>query len=121
MIMEAIAGIFPIFLSIFDDVPIIRAILSGVLVFFIPGFAWTFVFWNKSSISYIERIVLSFGLSIALVTLSVVATYYLLDISINMVNSIIIIAIVTAIPLVWCLLRRFIWNRIKKASSDQGK
>ncbi|MBA7715272.1 hypothetical protein ES703_124313 [subsurface metagenome] len=55
------------FLQIFEGLPAIRAILGFILVFLLPGFAWTLVFFKK--INVIERIALSIGLSIALAAL----------------------------------------------------
>ena len=58
-------------LPLIDQVSFPRALMGFVLVFFIPGFAWTLILFRR--VALIERFVLSFGLSIALVTLSVCA------------------------------------------------
>ncbi len=82
-----------------------RAILGIVLMFFLPGFAWTLVFFRQ--ITLLERFVLSVGLSIAIVTLSILALNILVGIRITGFNSLLIIITVTVIPLVFYYLRRF--------------
>ncbi len=82
-----------------------RAILGIVLMFFLPGFAWTLVFFRQ--ITRLERFVLSVGLSIAIVTLSILALNVLVGIRITGFNSLLIIITVTVIPLVFYYLRRF--------------
>ena len=82
----------------------IRVILGFMLVFFIPGFAWTLVFFKQ--VSVLERVALSFGLSIAIVTLSIFVLHTLLGIRINAFNAILIILMVTVIPLAFYCLNR---------------
>lgn len=82
-----------------------RAILGIVLMFFLPGFAWTLVFFRQ--ITLLERFVLSVGLSIAIVTLSILALNIVVGIRITGFNSLLIIITVTVIPLVLYYLRRF--------------
>ena len=84
-------------IPIIEDVPVIRVILASVLVFFLPGFAWSLVFFHKN-INIIERIALSIGMSIALVTLSVLALNVLFDVRINGFNALITIIVITVIP-----------------------
>ena len=82
-----------------------RAALGFILVFFLPGFAWTFVFFHK--LHHIERIALSFGLSIAIVTLSVIALNVLLQVPISGWNSVLTILVLTLIPLpIYYILKR---------------
>ena len=81
-----------------ESLPVIRAIMGLIIVFFMPGFAWTLIFFNR--INVIERIALSFGLSIAVVTLSIIALNMLLGIRITGVNSLSIIIVITVIALV---------------------
>ena len=91
--------------------PVIRAILAFILVFFLPGFAWSLVFFYGKQISVIERIVLSFGLSIALVTLSIFGLNLLIGIRITGLNSLLVIIGVTIIPISFYFLRQFISSR----------
>ena len=75
---------------------------------FHPGFAWTLVFFNRRQINVIERIVLSFGLSIAVVTLSIFSLNILIGVRITGLNSILIIIGITIIPVALYYLNRFI-------------
>ncbi|MEA1985615.1 MAG: DUF1616 domain-containing protein [Euryarchaeota archaeon] len=80
-------------------------ILGSIFVLFIPGFAWTFAFFEKNEIDAIERIALSFGLSIALVPLTIFYLNYLLHIKITALNSFVVIILLTAIPIGYIHLR----------------
>ena len=98
-------------LPFLERLPIIRAILGFVLVFSLPGFAWTLVFFSGRQINIIERLALSFGLSIATVTLSILALNKLIGIRITGFNSVLIIAAITIIPVVCYCLKRLIGGR----------
>lgn len=76
-----------------DIVEIIRITFGSVFVLFLPGFAWSFVFFAKEEIDWIERIALSFGLSIALVPLAAFWLNYFLGVKINLLNVSIVILI----------------------------
>ncbi len=95
-------------LPFLDRLFFIRALLVFVLVFFLPGFAWTLVFFRQ--INIIERIALSFGLSIAVVTLSILSLNKA-GVMITGFNSVLIIIIVTIVPLVFYYLKRLIGSR----------
>jgi uncharacterized membrane protein len=95
---------------------VVRAILGVVLVFFLPGFAWTLVFFRK--INIIERIALSIGLSIALVTLSIIVLNVLFDIRINGFNALITIIVMTVIPAGIYFLRRYLARRAEASDGD---
>ena len=102
-LISIIAGVLIILLStlLFDEeetmvdiVEIIRIIAGSVFVLFLPGFAWSFVFFKKDEIDWIERIALSFGLSIALVPTAVFWLNYFLGVKINLLNvSLVILAL----------------------------
>lgn len=51
----------------------ILTIIGSAYVFFIPGFFLSFVFFKPDTITWIERVVFSFALSLALMPLS---TFY---------------------------------------------
>ena len=72
------------FFSFFESSSVIRGILGFILVFLVPGFAWTLVFFKQ--IDVLERIALSFGLSIAVVTLSILVLNKLIGIRISELN-----------------------------------
>lgn len=94
----------------------IRAILGFILVFFVPGFAWTLVFFSQ--INTLERIALSFGLSIAAVTLSIIALHILFGMRINGTNSLLIIIVITVVALVLYSLKRLVTRQPKDSDGD---
>jgi len=102
--LSPIRQIFDFALPFLERLPTIRALLGFILVFFLPGFAWTLVFFKQ--INVIERIALSFGLSIVVVTLSILTLNVLLGIRITGFNSLLIIIVVTIIPVVVYYLKR---------------
>ena len=102
----SIGQIFGFVIPFLERLPTIRAVLGSILVFFLPGFCWTLVFFKQVNI--IERIALSFGLSIAVVTLSIIVLHVLLGIRITGLNSLLVIIVLTIIPLVFYYLKRLI-------------
>jgi len=80
---------------------IARIILGSIFVLFIPGYSWSFVFFKKKDIDMIERVALSFGLSIALVPLLVFYLNFLLHVKINLVNVSIVIGLLSVIPFLY--------------------
>lgn len=104
--LSPIRQIFEFALPFLEKLPAIRAILGFMLVFFLPGFAWTLIFFKQVNI--IERIALSFGLSIAVVTLSILVLNVLIGVRITGLNSLLIIIAVTIIPVAFYYLKRFV-------------
>lgn len=104
--------VFEFVSSVLGFLPGVRELLGFVLVFFLPGFVWTFIFFKQ--INVIERVALSFGLSIAVVTLSLLALNKLLGISITGFNSVLIIIAVTVTPVAFYYLNRLIRSRLSK-------
>ncbi len=113
--LSPIKEIFGFALPFFEHFPAIRAIVGFILVFFLPGFAWTLVFFNGKQINVIERVALSFGLSIAVVTISVLVLNKLMGIRITGSNSALIIILVTIIPVAFYYLGGLIRRRRGKA------
>lgn len=95
---------------------VIRTIAASVLVFLLPGFAWTLVFFQK--IHVLERIVLSVGLSIALVTLCMVVLNIAFDVRINGINTVLTVIVITAVPLAIYLFRRYRARRAVNIDED---
>ncbi len=104
-IRELFGFVFPFL----ERLPIIRAILGFILVFFLPGFAWTLVCFRQ--INIIERVTFSLALSIVVVTLSLLFINRLLGIRITGVNSTLVIIVVTILPVVAYYLNRLIRRR----------
>ena len=85
---------------------VIRAVVAGLLVFFLPGFAWTLVFFRN--ITVLERIAVSIGLSIALVALCILVLNMLLGMPITGMTGLVVIIVITVIPAGIYLFRRFL-------------
>lgn len=96
--------------AVMDELPLIRAVAGSILVFLVPGFAWTLVFFGWRQINIIERLAISLGLSIAVVALSIIALNLTVGVRINGFNSVLIIMVVTAVPLAFFLVRWW-WRR----------
>jgi len=94
-----------------DSLPAVRAILGFILVFFLPGFAWTLVFFSSRQINMVERLALSLGLSIAVVTLCILALNKLIGLGVTGSNAVLVIIAVTIIPVIIYGLKRFIGRR----------
>lgn len=75
---------------------IFQMIFGGIFVLFVPGFALSYAFFQKEEIDWIERIALSFGLSIAVVPLLVFYMNRFLGVKIDIVSVSIVILLVTA-------------------------
>ena len=103
-------------LPFLDSLPAIRVILGVILVFFLPGFAWTLVFFSGRQINIIERLALSFGLSIAVVTLSILALNKLVGARITGFNSVLIILVIIIIPVVIYYLKKLVKRRGSNAA-----
>jgi uncharacterized membrane protein len=104
------------FLPFMDKVPAIRGIIGVIIVFFVPGFAWTLALF--SNIKVIERIGLSIGISIAAVTLSVLILNLFLGVNITGTNALVIIGIITVIPLGIYFFRRRIHRKSETAEKE---
>jgi len=109
-------GILGFALPFLDSLSAIRVILGFILVFFLPGFAWTLVFFNRQQINIVERLALSFGLSIALVTLTILALNKLIGLSITGFNAVLAIIVVTIIPVVIYYLKKILVKRENNAA-----
>jgi hypothetical protein len=85
-----------IILSIFIGLSSFRIVFGSVYVLFLPGFILSYNFFDKKEIDALERIALSFGLSIAVVPLLV---FYLnlIGMKINTLNVSLTIAVICAI------------------------
>ena len=99
-----------------ERLPVLRGIIGFIVVFFLPGFAWTFVFFTK--VSVIERIVLSMGLSIAIVTLGVLALHVVFGMTITGKTSLITIAIIIVAAVITYYIKRYITRRMKGSGED---
>ncbi len=109
-IRELFGFVFPFL----EGLPVLRALLGLILVFFLPGFAWTLIFFQGKQVNVMERVVLSFGLSIAVVALSILSLNRLFGVGITGFNSVLVILVVTIIPVALYYLRRLIRTRLRR-------
>lgn len=96
--------VFPVL----EYLPGLRETMGFILVFFLPGFCWTLVFFSGKRVSVVERVALSFGISIALVTLTIFAMNKLAGVEITGVSSLAAILVLIVVPLIWYGIKRFV-------------
>jgi uncharacterized membrane protein len=111
-----LSQLFEPFLSLVSAVPGLRAVLAVILIFFLPGFAWTLVLFPR--VNLIERITLSIALSIALITLSIIVLFYLFGIKITGTNSVIVMLLITALGAAAYAAKRLLLRRQVGANED---
>ena len=104
--LSPVCELFGFIFPFLERLPVIRAILGFLLVFFLPGFAWTLVLFER--IHVIERVTLSFAFSIVFVTLSVFFMNRLLGMAITGFNSTMVITVITILPVGIYYLKRLI-------------
>ena len=115
--IAAIKDLMGFALPFLDRLPALRVILSFILLFFLPGFAWTLVLFSHRQINIVERLALSFGLSIAVVTLTILALNRLIGVRITGFNSVLIILAITIIPIAFYYLKKL----VKRQGGEGGR
>ncbi|MGD9143583.1 MAG: DUF1616 domain-containing protein [Dehalococcoidia bacterium] len=90
----------------------LRLVFGGIFILFAPGFAWSYVFFARKKIEWIERLALSFGLSIALVPLAVFWLNWLFDMKITLLSTSLTVAGTIVIAGIWLLARKYGWGNI---------
>ncbi|MFW5704386.1 MAG: DUF1616 domain-containing protein [Nanoarchaeota archaeon] len=70
----------------------LRIVFGSILVLFLPGYVISSLFFNSSEIDILEKIALSFGLSIAVVPLVSFYFNFFLGFKINVLNILLIIS-----------------------------
>ncbi len=93
---------------------VIRLVLGIVLILFIPGFIWTFVLFDKREIDTLERIALSFGISIAVVPLLIFFLNKLAGMKITAFNSFLTIAVFCIVGVLCVYIRVKKWTMLEK-------
>jgi len=89
---------------------VLRIIFGSIFILFLPGYTWSFIFFKRGKIDLIERIALSFGLSIALVPLTVFYLNYLLKVKISLADTSIVVGTLVAIPLAFVGAKSLLGN-----------
>ncbi len=104
--------IISIWMPILDS---LRIVFGSVYVLFLPGYFLTFLFFPKKEeekIDSIERIALSFALSIAVVPL-IIFYLNLIGMKINVLNTSITILVIIILTLILCIYRKNIISLFK--------
>lgn len=102
--------------SLLEGVPVIRAILGFILVFFLPGFTWTLVFFRQVNI--VERVTLSLAMSIAIVTLTLLIVNFIFEVPLNGLNAVLVILFIIILPAVIYYLNKLIKRRGNDTAID---
>ena len=102
----ALSILLSIVLSIFGVFPLttLRVIYGSIFVLFIPGYVATLAFFQGNDLDGVERAALSFGLSIALVPLSILVTNQVFGVRITAITCISTIMTLIALLLVMKLI-----------------
>ena len=110
LVLFAISELIAIF-TYLTALESLRIVFGSIFVLFLPGFIITYIFFPKSEkekgIDWIERIALSFALSIAIVPLAV---FYLnlIGVKINLLNSFLtILGIMLISGIILILIRKY--------------
>ena len=90
-----------------------RIFFGSVFIIFLPGLAWSYVFFAKKSIDWVERVALSVGLSIVLVPLVVFWLNLLFGMGVTLLNISLVVCILIALAFVWPQgQRRPLWTSV---------
>ena len=90
----------------------LRLVFGGIFILLAPGFAWSYVFFQRRKIDWIERLALSFGLSIALVPLAVFWLNWLFDMKITLLSTSLTVVGLICISGVFLLARKYGWTTL---------
>ena len=101
-----------------DILEILRMVFGGLFVLFVPGFIWGYVLFPGRNLNSLERVAISIGLSIAMVTLCVLIVNWLFDMKIILHNLSLTVCGLIVVPAVYILLRKFLRS---KHASDKVK
>ena len=83
---------------------VLRIFFGAMFILFLPGFVWSFVFF-KREIDLVERLALSFGLSIAIVPSAVFWLNWLLHVRITLLNTGLTVGALTILPACYLLVK----------------
>lgn len=105
-------------------VSFVRIVAGTAFILFVPGFAWTWVFYGKDRLGALERTVYSVAISIALLSVTFFFCNRFLGIGINMLSSSVIVVVLTLMaPVHMQLKARGIYGRLlpgKRKKSQHG-
>jgi len=89
----------------------LRILFGSIFILFVPGFAWSYVFFARKSIGWSGRVAISFGLSIALVPLTIFWLNWLFHVRITVLNALLIVCGLTAMPILYILITKSSWGK----------
>jgi uncharacterized membrane protein len=88
----------------------LRLVFGGIFVLFAPGFVCSYVFFRRRKIYWIERLALSFGLSIALVPLAVFWLNWLFNMKITLLSTSLTVIGLIFISGIFLMARKYGWG-----------
>ena len=106
-ILSIISLILLLIFSSMSLIEILRIVYGTIFVLFLPGFVITFSFFTKEEVDILEKIALSFALSIAIIPLITFYLNFIFDVKINALN--IVLTIVGIILLTLFLKSQEMW------------
>lgn len=92
-----------------DIANVLRIIFGGIFVLFVPGFVWSYVFFTRKQIDWIERLALSFGLSIVLVPITVFWLNWLFHMKLTILNTSLVVTALILIAGIIVAARKYNW------------
>ena len=97
-----------------DVLAALRVVLGSVLILFVPGLSWSYLFLRSQDVGIVGRVATSFGLSLVLVPLVVFWLNLTLGVEVTLLNVGQIIFVLSAIP------PAYLWVRAYRASRGVG-
>lgn len=94
-----------------NSMGILRMFFGGLFISFVPGFAWSYIFFARKNIDWLERVTLSFELSIALVSISIFWLNWLFHIEITLLSTCIMVSVITGLAVVCIFSKRYLHDR----------
>lgn len=88
----------------------LRIFFGSVFILFVPGFTWSYGFSARKNIDWIARVTLSFGLSIALVPLTVFWLNWLFHVPTTLLSTCLVASGLIAIPIAYLRVRKSSWG-----------
>lgn len=77
----------------------VHLIVASIFILIAPGIAWSYIFFKDVNI--LERIVLSFGMSIAMVSLTIYILNSFFGVKINLLNMVVVVSFLISIPVIY--------------------
>jgi LPXTG-motif cell wall-anchored protein len=103
-------------------VDILRLVFGGAFVLVTPGLAWSYVFFARKEIDWIERTALSLGLSLALVPIAVFWLNWIFHTGVTEVKTLVTVAGLVLLAAGLIIVRRKLPGvfRSGKSQGDPG-